>query len=154
MPESIEAQLNEAMKTSMKAKDKATLSTIRMVKAAMQDTLNQPNGPTETTDLLWQQVIRGYVKKLDKSGDEYRKLGSAGDSKLKEIEQEKEILKPFLPAQIEGPELQNIVSQAIKESGATTPKDGGRVMGLIMKEYRGRVDSNRVKDLVTQALQP
>ena len=72
MPESIEAQLNEAMKTSMKAKDKATLSTIRMVKAAMQDTLNQPNGPTETTDLLWQQVIRGYVKKLDKYRDEFR----------------------------------------------------------------------------------
>ena len=145
-------QLNQAMKNAMKEKDKNTLRTVRMVKAAMQEKLNQPDGPNEATDDLWQQIIAAYLKKMSKAAQEYRNIGERGADKLAEIEFEISYLKPYLPAQVEGDELKQIAKQAIEKIGATSPKDTGRVMGAIMKEYAGRVDSKSVKDLVGQLL--
>jgi len=152
MTESIENRLNVAMKTALKAKDKDTLMTIRMVKAAMQELMNRPKAPEATTDALWQEVIGGYMKKLDKSAEEYKKVGERGQEKLSQIEGEKVFLKPFLPAQIEGEALKAIVMQAIEATGASSPKDTGRVMGSIMKAHKGEVDSKSVKDLIAAAL--
>jgi uncharacterized protein YqeY len=126
--------------------------TIRMVKAAMQELMNRPKAPEATTDTLWQEVIGGYMKKLDKSAEEYRKVGERGQEKLVEIEGEKVFLRPYLPAQIEGDALKAIVLQAIEATGASSPKDTGRVMGSIMKAHKGEVDSKTVKDLVAQTL--
>ena len=61
-------------------------------------------------------------------------------------------LKPFLPTQIEGEALKAIVMQAIEATGASSPKDTGRVMGSIMKAHKGEVDSKSVKDLIAAAL--
>ena len=153
MTETIENRLNAAMKTAMKSKDKPTLTTVRMVKAAMQEFMNQPNAPAEATDALWQDIIGSYVKKLDKSVVEFEKVGERGQEKLSEIEDEKTFLKPYLPTQIEGDALKSIVQSAIESLGAAAPKDTGRVMGVIMKDYKGQVDSKQVKDLVAQQLQ-
>ena len=152
MTESIENRLNVAMKTALKAKDKDTLMTIRMVKAAMQELMNRPKAPEATTDALWQEVIGGYMKKLDKSAEEYKKVGERGQEKLSQIEGEKVFLKPFLPTQIEGEALKAIVMQAIEATGASSPKDTGRVMGSIMKAHKGEVDSKSVKELSAAAL--
>ncbi len=152
MPDTIGPKLNASMKEAMKAKDKATLVTVRMVKAAMQSKVNDSKTPLEIDDTLWVEVIASYVKKLDKSAEEYKKVGERGKEKLDEIDAEKEFLKPFLPTQIEGDELAAIVSQIVESTGANSPKDTGRVMGAVMKEYKGRVDSKAVKDLVAKAL--
>ena len=152
MADTIESKLNAAMKEAMKSKDKATLQTIRMVKSAMQNRLNEPKAPTEADDNLWLEVMASYVKKLDKSAEEYKKVGERGQEKIEEIEGEKAFLKPFLPTQIEGEELAAIVTQAVESTGATSPKDTGRVMGIIMKDYKGRVDSKAVKALVASTL--
>ena len=152
MTESIENRLNAAMKSAMKSKDKGSLTTVRMVKAAMQDFMNQPNAPAQATDALWQGVIGGYVKKLDKAAVEFQKVGERGAEKLVEIEAEKTFLKPYLPTQIEGDALKDIVRQAVQSSGAQSQKDTGRVMGSIMKDYKGLVDSKQVKDLVGELL--
>ena len=148
----IEVNLNEAMKTAMKAKDKPTLQAIRMAKAAMQERVNGANPPKEVNDGVWQEVIASYCKKLGKSADEYRKLGEAGAGKLADIEYEISVLKPYLPALIEGAELETIVKEAISTAGATEPKDTGKVMGLIMKNHKGKVDSGVVKKLVQTQL--
>ena len=152
MPDTIGPKLNASMKEAMKAKDKATLVTVRMVKAAMQSRVNDSKTPLEVDDKLWVEVIASYVKKLDKSAEEYKKVGERGQEKLDEIDGEKAFLKPFLPTQIEGEELAAIVSQIVESTGANSPKDTGRVMGAVMKEYKGRVDSKAVKDLVAKAL--
>jgi len=152
MTDTIGPQLNASMKEAMKAKDKATLVTVRMVKAAMQSKVNDSKTPLEIDDKLWVEVIASYVKKLNKSAEEYKKVGERGQEKLAEIDGEKAFLKPFLPTQIESEELAAIVSQVVESTGANSPKDTGRVMGAIMKDYKGRVDSKMVKDLVAKAL--
>jgi uncharacterized protein YqeY len=123
-----------------------------MVKAAMQNRINDSKTPLEVDDKLWVEVIASYVKKLDKSAEEYKKVGERGQEKLTEIDGEKAFLKPFLPTQIEGEELAAIISQVVESTGANSPKDTGRVMGAIMKDYKGRVNSKMVKNLVAEAL--
>ena len=114
--------------------------------------LNEPKAPQEADDNLWLEVIASYVKKLDKSADEYKRVGERGHEKLAEIDEEKTFLKPFLPSPIEGEELASIVSQFVASTGAHSPKDVGRVMGAIMKEHKGRVDTKLAKELISKAL--
>ena len=148
MSQSIDEQLKDQMKTAMKAKDKPTLTVVRMVRAAMQEKMNQPNGPKEPTDEIWQEVIGAYIKRMGKAADEYRKTGEQGAAKLAELEYEIKYLKPFLPAQIEGAELEAIVKDAVAKTGAASMKEMGKVMGFVMKDHKGLVDSKAVKDII------
>ena len=150
--QSIDASMTEKMKDAMRAKDKPTLQVIRMVKASLQDLMNKPNGPQEATDEVWQEVIAAYLKRLGKSVDEYRKVGEAGAGKIAELEFEMAYLKPFLPAMIEGAELEAICDAAIAEVGATSAKEIGRVMGAVMKGHKGKVDSKQVKEVLASKL--
>lgn len=149
---SLDERIRDAMKTSMKAKDQKTLQTIRMVRAEMQDRLNQAGGPTETTDALWVEVLQSYSKKLKKSQQTYLDLGDAGAEKAAELEFEMSVLKPFLPQMIEGAELEAIVDELIAKTGASTPRDTGKVMGLLMKDYKGKVDGGQVQKLLKSKL--
>ena len=148
MSQSIDEQLKDQMKTAMKAKDKPTLAVVRMVRAAMQEKMNQPDGPKEATDEIWQEVIGAYIKRMGKAADEYRKTGEQGAEKLAELEFEISYLKPFLPAQIEGAELEAIVKDAVAKTGATSMKEMGKVMGFVMKDHKGLVDSKNVKNII------
>ena len=152
MSQSIDEQLKDQMKIAMKAKDKQTLGVVRMVRAAMQERMNQPNGPKEATDEIWQEVIAAYMKRMGKAADEYRKTGEQGADKLAELEFELNYLKPFLPAQIEGAELEAVVKEAIAKTGASSMKEMGKVMGFVMKDHKGRVDSKAIKELLQSLL--
>lgn len=152
MSQSIDEQMKDRMKTAMKAKDKQTLGVVRMARAAMQERMNLPNAPKEPTDDVWQEVIAAYVKRMGKAADEYRKTGEQGAGKLAELEFEISYLKPFLPAQIEGAELETIIQDAIAKTGASSMKEMGKVMGFVMKDHKGRVDSKAIKALLQNLL--
>ena len=145
---SLDEQIKDAMKAAMKAKEQTKLQTIRMVRAEMQDRLNQAGGPTETSDALWVEVLQGYQKKLKKSQQTYRELGDAGTEKVAELDAELEVLKPFLPQMIEGAELEALLDDIIAKTGASTPRDMGKVMGLLMKDHKGKVDGGQVQQLL------
>jgi uncharacterized protein YqeY len=150
--QTIDAKITGMMKDAMRAKDKPSLQVIRMVKASLQDLMNKPDGPKEATDKVWQDVIAAYIKRVGKAADEYRKVGEKGEAKLVELQFEVDFLKPFLPAMIEGAELDAIVDAAIAEIGATSQKEVGRVMGAIMKNHKGKVDSKQVKEIISGKL--
>jgi uncharacterized protein len=63
-----------------------------------------------------------------------------------------EVIDRFLPAQLEPEELSRIVDEAISSSGASSPRELGRVMGRVMPEVRGRADGNQVRQLVLERL--
>lgn len=149
---SLDEQITNAMKTAMKAKDQTTLQTIRMVRAEMQDRLNQAGGPTEATDPLWVEVIQSYQKKLKKSQQTYLELGDAGAGKAAEIDNEIAVLKPFLPQMIEGAELEALLDGIIAKTGASSPRDMGKVMGLLMKDHKGKVDGGQVQQILKAKL--
>ena len=75
-------------------------------------------------------MIQSYQKKLKKSQQTYRDLGDAGAEKVKDLDAEIAVLKPFLPQMIEGAELEALLDGIIAKTGATGPRDMGKVMGL------------------------
>jgi len=145
-------QINNEMKEAMKAKDKPRLNVVRMVKAAMQEKLNLPDTPQEADNKLWQEVMAAYQKKMQKALVEYEKLGAAGQEKADGIRYEINYIDPYLPAKMNDADLATLVADTIATTGASEPKDLGRVMGAIMKEHKGNVDSQKVRELITVKL--
>jgi len=145
-------QINSEMKTAMKSKDTQKLNVVRMLKAAMQEKLNQPDTPQEADNKLWQEVMASYQKKMQKALVEYEKLGADGEAKAAGIRFEIDYVEPYLPAKMGDAELAALVDETISATGASEPKDLGRVMGSIMKSHKDNVDSQKVRELIAAKL--
>src|SRR5688572_7072099 len=129
MTSSIADRLNQAMKDAMRAKDTATLNTIRQVKAKVQAAANAPDFSGEVDDALHQKIIGSYSKMLAKSISEL----SGPDPKLvamrEQYQQEIDYLAAYLPKTLSEEETRKIVTQAIAENGVTDAKGAGKLVG-------------------------
>lgn len=141
-------QLDQDMKAAMKQKDKETLSTIRMVRAAIKKVEIDNRGELSDDQAL--QVVMKEVKQRRDSLAEYEKAGRE-DLAAKE-KREIEILSAYLPQQLSEEELREIVQQAIADTGATSKKEMGKVMGAVLPKVKGRADGKQVNQLVQQLL--
>lgn len=143
-------QLDADMKTALREKAATRLSTIRMIKSAIQYKETEPGakGPLDDDAIL--QVITSEVKKRRDSIGEYEK---AGRSDLAAKEQEElDILQTYLPTPLTEAEIATLVDEAIAESGATGPRDMGKVMKILTPRTQARADGKVVADLVKQKL--
>lgn len=96
------------------------------------------------------QVIGTEAKKRRESIEAY---GKGGRNDLAEQEQaELDIITAYLPAQMADEDLRAVVAQTVKDSGATTVKDIGKVMSVVMAKVKGRADGQRVSAMVQEAL--
>lgn len=143
-------KLQEDLKAAMIAKDEERLSTIRMLKSAIQYAeINKGVGYTATDeDIL--DVIGKEVKKRREAIDLYEKGGrpELADKEKRELE----LLQSYLPEQMGENEISVLVEQAITQSGASSMQDMGRVMGILMPQVKGKADSSLVSNLVRQKL--
>jgi uncharacterized protein len=139
-------RLQTEMVTAMKAKDEARLGTLRMMKTALKkhevDSMKPLDEPTEM------QILSMLIKQRREAADMFRK-GGREELATKE-ESELAMIETYLPAAPSEEELDRAVSEAIAESGATSPKDMGKVMKaaqakLAGKRIDGKVLSERVK---------
>lgn len=145
---SLQEQITADMKAAMKAKDSATLSTLRMLRSAIKN--KQIDAPEELTDADVQAIIKSSVKQLKDSAASFQEAGRdemAADS-LAEIE----ILKKYLPEELSDEALEQIVIDTIAQTGATSKADMGKVMGAAMAAAKGAADGNRVKNFVMKHL--
>lgn len=140
--------LKQDMKAAMKAKDNATLSTLRLLLSAIKN--KQIDTQHELSDEEIQAVIKTQVKQLKDAAQTFRDGGR--DDMAADSEAEVAILEKYLPAQMPDEELEALVKTAVEESGAAGPQDMGRAMGAAMKAVAGRADGNRVKDMVQKFL--
>jgi uncharacterized protein YqeY len=136
------------MKAAMKQKDKETLSTIRMVRASIKKVEIDNRGELSDDQAL--EVLVREIKQRKDSLQEYEKAGRV-DLASKE-KREIEILSTYLPKQLTEEELRAIVDKAIAETGATSKKEMGKVMGAVLPLVKGRADSKQVNQLVQQLL--
>ncbi len=144
---SIQNQLNEAMKTAMKAKDSLRLSTIRMARTALKNA--EIEARQELDDQSAVKVLSTLVKQRREAADAYR----ATRPELAEKEEmELAVLQEFLPAQLSQSELQELIDKAIAESVASSMKDMGAVMKLVTPQTTGRADGRLVSELVRKKL--
>ncbi|WP_053961014.1 GatB/YqeY domain-containing protein [Sulfobacillus thermosulfidooxidans] len=146
---SLREQLNEDLKSAMRAKDQARLSVIRAIKAGI---LAQETRSERTTldDEGILQVIVKEIKERKDANSEFEKAGRQDlvEKNLKEIE----ILSSYLPAPLSEDELAQIIDAAITASGATSPKDMGKVMAIVNPQVRGRAEGRHVAELVKARL--
>lgn len=145
---SLKEQLNESMKTAMKARDDLRLSAVRMVRSMIKN--REIDQKKELNDQEIIEVISTLVKQRRESIRMYRE-GNRPDLVEKE-EAELEVLLGFLPTQLDSAEIEALVDRIIAETGAQGAKDMGRVMKALTPLTAGKADGKTVSDTVKQKL--
>jgi hypothetical protein len=145
---SLKDQLNESMKTAMKARDDLRLSAVRMVRSVVKNREIDQKKELDDQEII--EVISTLVKQRRESIRMYRE-GNRPDLVDKE-EAELEILLGFLPAQLGSAEIEALVDKVIAETGAQGARDMGRVMKVLTPLTAGKADGRTVSDTVKQKL--
>lgn len=142
-------QLNNDMKAAMKAKDKATLSVVRMLKAAV--TNEQINLGHDLTADEEATVLSREYKQRKESLAEFENAGR--EDLIEQAKHELAVVEKYLPEQLSEAEVKAIVTKAIEQTGAESMKDMGKVMGVVMPQVKGKADGKLVNETVKAALQ-
>jgi hypothetical protein len=140
-------QFTTVMKEAMKAGDKRRLATVRLIQAALKDKDIEARGAGKTVsddDIL--ALLQKMVKSRQESADIYAK---AGRPELETQEREEiAIINEFLPKQLGEDEVKAAIAAAISETGATSMKDMGKVVGALKAKYTGQLDFAKASALV------
>jgi uncharacterized protein len=145
---SLTEQLQADMKTAMRDGDALRRDTLRMVIAAAQNAAKEKRAPLTDEEAL--EVVGREVKKRRESVAAYQGAGRE-DLAAKETA-EIEILAPYLPEQLGEDEVRALAREAVAACGASTPKDMGRVMSVLMPQVKGRADGKLVSAIVNEEL--
>jgi uncharacterized protein YqeY len=129
--------------TAMKAGEKDRVGALRLILSELQKAAKEGNGDEVA-------VLRRERKRRVESAGAFRDGGRAELAAQEEAEAQ--LIEAYLPAELSDDDLRTIVSGAVAESGATSPKDMGAVMKAAMPKVAGRADGKRVSALVQEAL--
>lgn len=145
---SLKSRITDDMKAAMRAKDATRLGTVRLLLAAIKQ--KEVDERIELDDAL----VSGIVEKLIKQRkDSISQFQAAGRDDLVAAEQaELAVLQAYLPEQLSAAEVEAAVVAAIAETGATSPKDMGKVMGIVKPRLAGRADMGQVSALIKTRL--
>ena len=145
---SLMEKLTADMKDAMKQGEKERLSVIRLVRGAGRQA--EIDGKKTLNDDEIISVIMKEVKMRRDSIEEFERGGRT--DLVDKTKAEIDILMPYLPAQMSIDEVRQIVEAAVAEVGATTAKDMGKVMGVLMPRVKGRADGKLVNEIVRSLL--
>lgn len=145
---SILNQLNEDMKTAMRAKDKDSLTTIRMIKSAIQNEEIRKGSELNQDEEI--AIVSREKKQRLESLNEFEK--AERDDLVEKLNRELEIVDKYLPEQLAEDEVRGIVNETINEVGAESMQDMGKVMSTIMPKVAGRADGGTINKLVREEL--
>ena len=137
-------RLTDDMKTAMKAGDKDTLGVVRRAIAAMQNARIEKREDLDEQEEI--KVIRSIAKQHKESIEQFRAAGRE-DLATKE-EAELEILSTYLPAEMDQAQLEALIDAAIAETGASSMKDMGGVIKIVMAKAQGQAEGGAVSALV------
>jgi len=145
---SLKERVHEDMKAAMRARDRARLSAVRLLLAAMKQKEVDERVTLADADILG--IIEKMIKQRRESIAQYEK---AGRKDLVDIEQfEIGVLSTYLPQPMSESEVAQAVDAAVSESGAAGIRDMGKVMALLKPRLAGRADMGRVSALVKSKL--
>lgn len=145
---SLLATLQKDMISAMKAHDKATLSTVRMLKAALtNEQINEGHDLTADEEV---SVLSRELKQRKESLAEYKAAGRS--DAVSELNREIAVVEKYLPKQLSADEVLAVVKQVIAATGATSTADFGKVMGAVMPKLKGKADGKLVNSTVKSLL--
>lgn len=146
---SLEIRINQDIMAAMKAKEDVTLRAIRAIKSTIM--LAKTDGSGQEIDEAREvQMLQKLVKTRQESYDIYMKNGRE-ELAAKEKE-EIDIIRKYLPAMMEGAELEQAIQQIIAEVGAKSPQDMGKVMGAANKALAGKAEGRAISEIVKKLL--
>ena len=150
---SLRAQLNDAMKEAMKAKDAKRLATVRMMLAALKDRDIAARSET-SRDLLGDDEILSLLAKMIKQREESATAFDTGNRPELAAGEREEIavIRSFMPAQMDDAELKAAVQKTIADVGAASIKDMGKVMAALKERYAGQMDFSKASAATKDAL--
>lgn len=146
---SLETEMNEAIKTAMREKDKTALDALRAVKAQILLAKTEAKG----TELTTEQEIAILQRMIKQRKDSYEQFSAQNRQDLAEVEQaQMAVIEKFLPAQLSPEELEQELRQIIHETGAQDVKDLGKVMGRASTALAGRSDGKSISEMAKKLL--
>lgn len=145
---SLRNEIQEKIHIAMKTGDVKKLAVMRLLKSAIKN--EEIELQKELSDEEVQSVVARQVKQLSEALKDFE-VGGRQDL-LAQTKEEIEIMSVYLPKQMSDLELSVIVDKAIESTNAKTQQDVGKVMGLIMKQVKGKVNGNKVREIVSKKL--
>jgi hypothetical protein len=145
----LKEKIGEDLKAAMKSGDKLRLETLRMLRAQILEFDKSGTGREMSADDEM-KILLSAVKKRRESIEQYEKAG-----RVELLENEKKeiaIIQEYLPKQMERSEAESIISRIIADAGTNSVKDMGKIMPLVMKELKGKLDGKIINEIVKQKL--
>lgn len=144
----LQQRIESAMREAMLARDVRRTGTLRMAMAAFQNRRIELG-----RDLTDQDVVDVLAKQMKQRRESIEHFKAAGRDSMVQVEaEESAIIAEFLPQPLSEDELRELVGGAIAETGATSPADLGKVMGMLSPQIKGRADGKAVSDMVRAQL--
>jgi uncharacterized protein YqeY len=140
---SLLAQIQDDVKDAMKSGEKERVHALRLIVNELQKAAKE-NGAEEL------EVLQRERKRRFEAAEAYRDGGRTDRAEAEE--REAELISAYMPAELSDGELNAIVGDAVAESGASSPKEMGKVMALVMPQVKGRADGKRVSAVVKEKL--
>lgn len=144
----LQERLLEDQKMAMKAQDKLRLKVIRLLRSEIKNVEIVKKGPLTEEEV--QAVLQREIKRRKEALADYERANRP--ELLQELQEEIKILSSYLPPQLTEEEIREKAQEAIAELGASSKKEIGKVMGLLMPRLKGKADGGAVKKVVEELL--
>lgn len=146
--EKLLTKIDQMLIQGLKEKDQVVVDTLRMVKASIKNKAIALKRELKEEEIL--KVLRSELKSRNESMDKFKEAGR--DDLFQKEKKEADLIKGFLPVNLDMTELENIVKKVIQETKADSKDELGKVMPLVMKEVGGRASGEEIKNLVVRLL--
>ena len=149
---SLKKQIEEKLNLALKAKDKSTYPTLRLVVSAIKDAeiASRTKGQKEMSDSEVTSILKKMIKQRNESCEVYKK--AERNELLENEKKEIEVISVFLPKQLSDEDTKKICEEAIKLSGASSMKDMGKVMGILKSKHADTLDFSKVSSIIKEIL--
>ena len=145
---SLKKQIEDKLNTALKAKDKNTYPTLRLIVSAIKDAeiAARSKGQKEIKDADITGILKKMIKQRNESSEVYKKAGRTEllENETKEIN----VINTFLPKQLSEEETKKICEEAIKSVGASSMKDMGNIMGALKSKHADTLDFSKVSEII------
>lgn len=149
---SLQARIDDELKTAMRARDKQRLDLLRMIKSKVIEARTAPGFSGEIDDALYLSVIETFSKSQRKALEQYRAAGPQGAEHVAQIEWELARLDEYLPQKADEATVRGWVQEAITGLGGKERAKLGQVIGVVMKAHKADADPAMVRAAVEAAL--
>lgn len=147
---SIQEQINEDIKSAMKAGEKDKLMALRDIKSKLLLEMTKEGGDGSVEDSKAIVILNKLFKQRAEAIEIYKTQNRP--DLLEEEQKQADVIAAYLPAQMSEQELELAVSQFIEQTGANSPADMGKVMGVASKALAGKADGKAISEMVKKLL--